>query len=216
MSGVTNRLIEAARKAQAGDTGEAAAIVEALRQQHEAALTSLVQRADERAAIRLQLEEVLAEGRRLCEGTSLLRELTPRTLDAISSLGERLSAPLLAAAVRELGLPSEAIEATELIVTDAFHGGAEPQMELTRAKSQARLRPLLRKRHRPHRDRLYRAQLRKVNWTTLGRGGSDYSATILGAAMEADEVIIWTDVDRRADGGPAPGSGSPHNSPFAT
>src|SRR5258708_497572 len=145
MSGVTNRLIEAARKAQTGDTGEAAAIVDALRQQHEAALTSLVQRADERAAIRLRLEEVLAEGRRLCEGTSLLRELTPRTLDAISSLGERLSAPLVAAAVRELGLPSEAIEATELIVTDAFHGGAEPQMELTRGKSQARLRPLLEK-----------------------------------------------------------------------
>src|SRR5947207_9214786 len=89
---------------------------------------------------------VLAEGRRLCEGTALLRELTPRTLDAISSLGERLCAPLVAAAVRELGLPSEAIEATELIVTDSFHGGAEPQMELTRAKSQARLRPLLEKR----------------------------------------------------------------------
>jgi len=116
-----------------------------LRQQHEAALTSLVQRADERAGIRLRLEEVLAEGQRLCEGTSLLRELTRRTLDAISSLGERLSAPLVAAAVRELGLPSEAIEATELIVTDAFHGGAEPQMELTHAKSQARLRPLLEK-----------------------------------------------------------------------
>src|SRR5260370_916415 len=145
MSGVTNRLIEAARKAQTGDTGEAAAIVDALRQQHEAALTSLVQRSDERAAIRLRLEEVLAEGRRLCEGTSLLRELTPRTLDAISSLGERLSAPLVAAAVRELGLPSEAIEATELIVTDAFPAAPQPQLEFTTPPPRTRLRPLLEK-----------------------------------------------------------------------
>jgi bifunctional aspartokinase / homoserine dehydrogenase 1 len=131
MSGVTNRLIEAAKKAEAGNAEEASTIMDALWQQHESALTSLVQRDDDRARIRPRMEKVLAEGRRLCEGTALLRELTPRTLDAISSLGERLSAPLVAAAVKELGLQSEAIEATELIVTDAFHGGAEPQMELT-------------------------------------------------------------------------------------
>ncbi|PYU56403.1 MAG: aspartate kinase [Acidobacteria bacterium] len=124
----------------------------------------------------------------------MLRELTPRTLDAISSLGERLSAPLVAAAVRERGLPSEAIEATELIVTDAFHGGAEPHMELTRKKSQARLRPLLEKGIAPVVTGFIGATL-EGQLTTLGRGGSDYSATILGAAMDADEVIIWTDVD---------------------
>src|SRR5467141_334221 len=194
MGGVTNRLIEAARKAQAGNTGEAAAVVDALRKQHEAALTSLVQRANERARIRQRLEYVLAEGQRLCEGTALLRELTPRTLDAISSLGERLSAPLVAAAVRELGLQSEAIEATELIVTDAFHGGAEPQMELTRAKSQAKLRPLLEKGIAPVVTGFIGATT-EGQLTTLGRGGSDYSATILGAVLDADEVIIWTDVD---------------------
>src|SRR3989442_2920963 len=134
MSGVTNRLVEAARNAQAGNNGDAAAVVDALRRQHEAALTSLIQREEERARIRQKMEEVLAEGRRLCEGTALLRELTPRTLDAISSLGERLSAPLVAAAIRELGVPSESIEATELIVTDAVHGGAETQMEFSRGK----------------------------------------------------------------------------------
>ncbi len=162
--------------------------------QHEAALTSLIQREEERARIRQKMEEVLAEGRRLCEGTALLRELTPRTLDAISSLGERLSAPLVAAAVRELGVPSESIEATELIVTDAFHGGAEPQMKLTREKSQARLRPLLEKGLVPVVTGFIGAS-KDGQLTTLGRGGSDYSATILGAAMDADEVIIWTDVD---------------------
>jgi len=194
MSGVTNRLIEAAKTAQAGNAAEAEAIMDALRQQHETALSSLLPDEQKRARLRERMEQVLAEGRRLCEGTALLRELTPRTLDAISSLGERLSAPLVAAAVHELGVCSEAIEATELVVTDAFHGGAEPQMELTREKSQARLRPLLEKGIVPIVTGFIGATC-EGQLTTLGRGGSDYSATILGAALDADEVIIWTDVD---------------------
>ena len=136
----------------------------------------------------------MAEGRRLCEGTALLRELTPRTLDVISSLGERLSGPLVASAIHGLGATSKAIDATELIVTDAFHGNAEPQMELTREKSQARLKPLLEKGIVPVVTGFIGATV-EGQLTTLGRGGSDYSATILGAALDEDEVIIWTDVD---------------------
>jgi len=194
MSGVTNRLIEAAKTAQAGNAAEAEAIMDVLGQQHETALSSLLPDEQKRARLRQRMEQVLAEGRRLCEGTALLRELTPRVLDAISSLGERLSAPLVAAAVHELGVCSEAIEATELVVTDAFHGGAEPQMELTREKSQARLRPLLEKGIVPIVTGFIGATC-EGQLTTLGRGGSDYSATILGAALDAHEVIIWTDVD---------------------
>jgi aspartate kinase len=194
MSGVTNRLIEAAKNAQSGNAKEAAAVIEALRAQHETALTNLVQREEERSAVREKLNVVLTEGRRLCEGTALLRELTPRALDAISSLGERLSAPLVAATIRQLGLPSQDVDATELIVTDSFHGGAEPQMETTRAKSEARLRPLLEKGIVPVVTGFVGATS-GGQLTTLGRGGSDYSATILGAAMDAEEVIIWTDVD---------------------
>jgi len=194
MSGVTNRLIEATNHAEAGNAVEATAILEALRKQHEVALTSLLPNEKGRESIRGKLEEVLAEGRRLCEGTALLRELTPRTLDAVSSLGERLSAPLVAAAVKEAGAASEAIEATELVVTDAFHGGAEPQMDLTREKSQARLFPLLEKGIVPVVTGFIGATV-DGQLTTLGRGGSDFSATILGAALNADEVIIWTDVD---------------------
>jgi aspartokinase/homoserine dehydrogenase 1 len=181
MSGVTNRLIEAANQAQSGNS--AAASIEALRAQHETALKILLRDENSRAPIRSKLDEVLSEGRRLCDGTALLRELTPRTLDAISSLGERLSAPLVSAALRELGLPSESIEATELIVTDDFHGGAEPDMDATRAKSQARLRPLLEKQIVPVVTGFIGASS-EGQLTTLGRGGSDYSAT-----------IIWTDVE---------------------
>jgi aspartate kinase len=125
MSGVTNRLIEAANSAQAGNAKEAASIMEALREQHELALRSLTANQQERSSVGMKVQEVLLDGRRLCDGTALLGELTPRTLDAISGLGERISALLVAVAVRELGLVSEAITATELIVTDSYHGGAD-------------------------------------------------------------------------------------------
>jgi bifunctional aspartokinase / homoserine dehydrogenase 1 len=194
MSGVTNRLIAAAKNAESGRAEEASGILEALREQHETALMSLLPREDDRVSIRAQIARLLAEGRRLCDGTALLRELTPRTLDAISSLGERLSAPLVAAAVKEQGVPSQPIEATELVVTDAFHGGAEPLMELTRKRAEAHLRPLLERGVVPVVTGFIGATT-EGQLTTLGRGGSDYSATILGAALDADEVIIWTDVD---------------------
>lgn len=194
MSGVTNKLIEAANQAHAGKSREAAAVLDGLRDQHETALESLTVKEPERAAVRKALEIALADGKRLCEGTALLGELSGRTLDAISSLGERLSAPLVSLAIRELGFASEACVATELIVTDAYHGGAEPNMELTRERSQARLRPVLEKGVVPVVTGFIGATS-AGQLTTLGRGGSDYSATILGAALDADEVIIWTDVD---------------------
>jgi bifunctional aspartokinase / homoserine dehydrogenase 1 len=194
MSGVTNKLIDAAKSAQTGNGAKAVEAMEALRTQHEIALTALVKSEDERACIRKKLGAVLAEGSRFCEGTALLRELSPRTMDAISSLGERLSAPLVSAAVKELGFESESVEATELIVTDDFHGGAEPLMELTRLKSQSRVLPLLEKGIVPVVTGFLGAS-QAGELTTLGRGGSDYSATILGAALGAEEVIIWTDVE---------------------
>ena len=194
MSGVTNRLIEAAKSAQTGNGKEAASLIDAMQSQHETALEALLEDKNGKASVRKKLEEVFAEGRRLCEGTSLLRELTARTLDAISSLGERLSAPLVAAKLRGMGAESEAVEATELIVTDGFYGGAEPEMDLTRDRAQARLGALLEKGITPVVTGFIGAS-RSGELTTLGRGGSDYSATILGAALDAEEVIIWTDVE---------------------
>ena len=194
MSGVTNRLIEAANRSATGDGEQGEAVLNALHKQHEEALGSLVREERARRAIVEEMEDVLAEGSRLFEGTALLRELTPRTLDSISSLGERLSAPLLAGAVRELGLQSEAVDATEVIITDGFHGSAAPRMDLTREESEVRLRPLLEQGIVPVVTGFIGSTTEGV-LTTLGRGGSDYSATILGAAMDANEVIIWTDVD---------------------
>lgn len=194
MSGVTNRLIDAAKKAATGDSNEGANLVKVLRGQHASAMETLIKDAASRDRVMQKLDGVLAEAKRLCDGTALLRELTARTLDEISSLGERLSAPIVAEAVKSLGLHSESIEATELIVTDAYHGGAEPRMDLTRQRAQAKLLPLLAKGVVPVVTGFIGAT-EDGKLTTLGRGGSDYSATILGAAMDANEVVIWTDVD---------------------
>ena len=130
--------------------------------------------------------QVLAELERLLRGTAMLRELTPRALDAISGIGERLSAPLVAAAINELGVKAVAISATELIVTDPHHGRAEPLMAPTKNRAKARLNPLLDQRIVPVVTGFIAATHEGVQ-TTLGRGGSDYSATILGAALDAQK-----------------------------
>jgi aspartokinase/homoserine dehydrogenase 1 len=194
MSGVTNRLVDAAHQAKRGDREAGKTLTDALRNQHFEALAALV--ADQHARFRVEhrIEELLAEGARLYEGTSLLRELTLRTLDAISSLGERLCAPVFAAALSAMGVAGVPIEATELIVTDSFHGGADPQAEPTRKCSQERVGPLLRQGQIPVVTGFIGATSDGL-LTTLGRGGSDYSATILGAALDAKEIIIWTDVE---------------------
>ena len=194
MSGVTNRLIAAARQAETGDQSAGPAIITALRTQHEEALGILVRVDTACQAVSEQLSMVFEEGKRLFEGTALLRELTLRTLDTLSSLGERLSAPLVAAAVRELGLNSKAVDATDVIATDDFHGSAEPLMDRTCEQCEVALRPLLADGIIPVVTGFIGATASGV-LTTLGRGGSDYSATILGAALNADEVIIWTDVE---------------------
>src|SRR5260370_26935272 len=194
MSGVTNRLVEAANRTGSGDREAGSAVIAEWRQQHATGLAALGSDEARRVGIGRTLDEIFAEGQRLLDGTALLRELTPRALDAISSLGERLCAPIFAGAVAELGVKSSPIAATELIVTDTFHGGAEPRMDLTRARCEARLRPLLNDSSVPVVTGFIGATPEGV-LTTLGRGGSDYSATILGAALGVDEVIIWTDVD---------------------
>ena len=194
MSGVTNRLIEAATCSESGDREQAEGIFAALRKQHEAALAALIRDPKIRAPIARCLDGLFGDGEALCKGTALLHELTPRTLDSVSSLGERLAAPMVAGALLELGVRSESVEATELIITDSYHGGADPLMDLTRERSEARLRALLEQGVVPVVTGFIGATREGV-LTTLGRGGSDYSATILGAALNADEIIIWTDVD---------------------
>jgi aspartokinase/homoserine dehydrogenase 1 len=194
MSGVTNKLVEAATQSEAGNREAVAAIFMELRKRHDAEADALIHSAKERRQIGQKMQQILQEGDSLCQGTALLRELTLRARDSISSLGERLAAPLVAAALVERGVASEPIDATEVVVTNSCHGAAEPLMDLTRESCSARLLPLLRQGIVPIVTGFIGATAEGVV-TTLGRNGSDYSATILGAALDADEVIIWSDVD---------------------
>lgn len=194
MSGVTNKLVKAARDAAKGDADQITAIFNELREQHYTALKELILSPEELGRMAATIDVLLDEGKRLCHGTSLLRELTPRANDAITSLGERLSVPLVAAALRQRGIISEPIEATELIVTDSSHGAADPWLDLTRERCKSRLAHLIEEGVVPVITGFIGATAEGI-LTTLGRGGSDYSAAILGAALDAQEVVIWTDVD---------------------
>lgn len=194
MSGVTNQLLEAAACAERGDHLQVAAIFENLRKRHASAACSLIQSAAERDRLSRLMQELFQVGDRLCQGTILLRELTPRVRDSIASLGERLSAPLLAAALRDSGVASEPVDASRVIVTNSNHGCADPWMDLTSERCEACLRPLLQQGIVPVVTGFIGATSEGV-LTTLGRGGSDYSASILAAALGCDEVVLWTDVD---------------------
>jgi aspartate kinase len=193
MSKVTDALISAARQASTGQWNPA--LRQDLFDRHKAVADAIV--ADDPArhtqvldALRQRLERF----EKLCYGLSMVHELTPRLLDAISGIGEMLAAPLVAAAIAARGRPSSAVDATEIVVTTDQFGGAEPLMDQTCARAAARLRPAIARGEIPVVTGFIGATADGV-MTTLGRGGSDYSASIVGAALDADEVWIWTDVD---------------------
>ncbi len=194
MSGVTDALLKGAHTAAAGDTQTYRKIAHDLRAKHETAINGLIESTVERNTIFDRLSPYLADFESLCHAVNILGEASPRAIDAISSLGERMSIHVLAARLRQLGLNAEALEASDLILTDNVFNSANPQMEETKANCEARLRPLLARNGVPVITGFIGAT-KDGAITTLGRGGSDYSAGILGAALDADEVWIWTDVN---------------------
>lgn len=194
MAGVTNQLIAAARAAAKGDTDTYQRVREELLAKHQMVVGQLITDGAERAAIGRLLEERLQGFERLCRSIAILGELTARGLDVVAGMGERLAAPLLAAVLRARGLAAEAVDAAELIVTDSNFGAADPIMDASRQKTRARLLPMLEEGILPVCTGYVGATVDGIP-TTLGRGGSDYSAAILGACLDADEVQIWTDVD---------------------
>jgi aspartate kinase len=192
MSGVTNLLLDAATAASKGQWNTD--VRQKLVARHEAVATALITDIARRADALAEIDRRLDRFEKLCYGLSMVHELTPRLLDAISGTGEMLAAPLLAAAIAARGTGSTSVDATELIVTTDQFGGAEPIMDATRTKTAARLGPMLSRGEIPVATGFIGATADGV-LTTLGRGGSDYSASILGAALDAGEVWIWTDVD---------------------
>lgn len=194
MSGTTSQLIAGARAAAEGADQRYWQVKASLLERHLQVVSELLQRPAERLQVSGWVEDRLHELERLYRSIAVLGEVTARGLDAVSSFGELLSSHILAAALRERGLRAQALSAAELIVTDDRFGSARPLWEETQQQVQQRLRPLLEQAILPVVTG-YLAATRQGAVTTLGRGGSDYSAALLGAALPAGEVCIWSDVD---------------------
>jgi aspartokinase/homoserine dehydrogenase 1 len=194
MSGVTNALSDAARSASTGDDLTFRQIKHQLLSQHHQAVAACVRDRHRQRELLDQIEARLSEFEALCQSIFILGELTARGMDAVVSLGERLTARILAMLLADRGSPAQAVDATELIITNSDFGAAIPLIGETRDHARSRLLPLLGEDVTPVVTGFIGATEKGIT-TTLGRGGSDYTAAILGQVLEADEVWIWTDVD---------------------
>ena len=193
MAGVTDLLLNTLRHAEAGDNAGIAANLEKLTNRHVEAAADLLEGERRQKAID-GLQALIGDFGRIAHGMLMLGDRPPRSVDEAIAIGERLSAILMAACLESTGVAAEAVSGAEVIVTDAVFGNATPIMEETRKKSEAILRPMLVAGLIPIVTG-FNGSTMDGRATTLGRGGSDFSASILAAALEASELWIWTDVD---------------------
>ena len=193
MSQVTDLLFNTLRHAEAGDEPGVEANLEALAKRHLETCQELLEGERQEKAI-LGIRALVADFRRIAHGMRMLGERPPRSVDEAVAIGERLSALLISGYLGAIGIAARAVNGSEVIVTDAVFGNATPLMDETRKKVDANLRPLLEKGEIPIVTG-FNGATADGRPTTLGRGGSDYSASILAAALNASELWIWTDVD---------------------
>lgn len=190
LSGVTDLLLTMAN----GNAGTLDRSVFEIAKRHREIAEVLIQNEADRELALSEVEKVISQIKNLCQAIAVLGESTPRIMDTIASAGERMCIHVLAAAVQSAGVPAEAVEATRLIRTDDHFTDAHPDMAKTKELTCAVLNPILAQGKVPIVTGFLAAN-EKGNITTLGRGGSDYSAALIGAALPADDVWIYTDVD---------------------
>jgi aspartate kinase len=195
LAGVTNDLVAATEAARLGDVGKVAEIIDRVRQRHEDVATRLVQQKfDFFESFLKQLDKQVEQVRTILQGIALLREITPRAKDKVVAIGEKLSSVLFAYSMMMRALPGELVQSEDVVITDDRFGEANPDMDATTAAAQRVLLPLIGRNLIPVMGGFI-GRTADGATTTLGRGGSDYSAAIIGAAAGAEEIQIWTDVD---------------------
>lgn len=194
LGGATNELLQIAEQAAKGQLIGALRAVEGLRDRHLTQTERLLS-GEAAADVSTELSAMFDELAALAEALRTLGDLTPRSLDAIASLGEQLSSVLVVAAFRAQGLPAEHVDAREVMITDANFTRAEPQTEAIGEAAQRIVMPLVREGKIPVMGGFIGSSQGSGITTTLGRGGSDYSASLIGAALQAEAIEIWTDVD---------------------
>ncbi len=190
---VTDQLLEAGQAAANGRLGAALEIVRSMYVRHESLADELVE-PESYCTLDRELRKEFAALESLLRELDYVRELDLRTQDRLSGFGECLSSPLVAAALLEAGVSAIHVDARTCIVTEAQHGQAPPLWEETNQRLQDRLGPLLEAGRMPVLGGFIASTLDGTP-TTLGRGGSDFSAAIVAAALSASRLEIWTDVD---------------------
>ena len=195
LGGVTDKLLEVAQKSMKGDEKKIQASTKELAEKHLIAVSKAI--VDKRLQEETEniVTSTISELKKVLTGICYVGELTPKSKDYVLSFGERLSAPIVCGALKSLDFKAQFLTGKEAgIVTDSNFGEADPLMDFTTHRIKLTISPLLEEGVIPVVTGYIAADQDGVV-TTLGRGGSDYTATVIGVALAADEVWIWTDVD---------------------
>ncbi len=193
MSKITDLLIATLRAAEEGDRETVRENIRAVEKRHLDTCRELLPE-NRQESVAASIRALVEEFDRLAQGILMLAERPPRSVDEALAIGERLSATLMAAHLDSTGIPALAVNARELIMTDSNFGNANPLLEATRERCQKSLSPKIEAGFVPVVTGFNGGTL-DGKPTTLGRGGSDFSASILASALDARELWIWTDVD---------------------
>jgi aspartate kinase len=194
LGGATNALLAVGEQSAKGHLIGALRGVENLRDRHLTECEKLLGKSAQCDEISAELSAMFDELAHLAEALSTLGHVTPRSLDAIASYGEQLSSSLVTAYFTRCGLDAEYVDAREVMITDDRFMEAEPQTEIIAANAREIVQPIVQAGKVPVMGGFIGATESGIT-TTLGRGGSDYSASLVGAALDADAIEIWTDVD---------------------
>lgn len=194
LSGVTDKLLEmssGALKADADITGW----IDKLFEKHLRIAGDAIADPEALDTVTKTLKELRGELEKLLYGIHYIQEVTPRSRDYVLSFGERMSTPILWGSLKSVGVKTSWLTGWDAgIVTDSNHGEAKPFIELSKLQIRRKLQPIIDRGETPIVTG-YIAKSQDGSITTLGRGGSDYTATLIGAALKVDEVWLWTDVD---------------------
>ncbi len=194
LAGVTDLLAAAVGAAKRGERDALEPILADLVRRHRWAMAGAVEDAGRRHALGLAVDAMFEDLRQLLRSVRILGEGTPRSSDSLLAFGEVLSSEIVAAAFLDCGIRARLIDAREVMITDDRFGRAEPVLDEVRSRAARLIGPPLEAGEVPILGGFI-GSTRDGRTTTLGRGGSDTTAAVLGAALGAAEIEIWTDVD---------------------
>jgi aspartate kinase len=194
MAKVTDSLLRAAAASEKGDRAGALAVSNQLRQRHHDTAAELVKDPASIADLTEFINQKFDSLDEVLRGLAAILELTPRISDLIVSYGERLSSRIVAAAFAELGIRAVAVDGRDVIITDSQFQKAVPQDALIEQRAQLHLLPLIKQGQVPVMGGFIASNEAGIT-TTLGRGGSDFTGALVGGALQAEAIEIWTDVD---------------------